>query len=138
MISTIVIKYLLPVLGGLALLFGVFEFGSSHGYSNGYTIAWNTQQTAINKMVTAQNLETDANNNKLQDFESAAQAARADAASATFAAMTTRADVVTRYLKANPQAAKTCGWSLPTVEAINNILGAGSPPPASVPIGASQ
>jgi hypothetical protein len=136
MITTLLIKYVLPIVGALALLFGVFEFGASHGYSKGYAVAWNTQQTAINTLTTADNLKILANNNKLEDFESQAQAARADAASATFAAMTTRATVITQYRKANPQTAKSCGWSLPTVQAINNILSAGSP--ASAPIGASQ
>lgn len=136
MIGTILLKYVLPVVAVFALLFGVFEAGSSHGYSKGYAVAWDTQQTAINKMVAANNLQVSANNNKLEEFESAAQAARADAASATFAAMTTRSTVVTQYRKANPQAAKSCGWSLPTVQAINNILSADHA--ASAPIGASQ
>ena len=136
MIGTILLKYVLPVVGVLALLFGVFEYGSSHGYNKGYTVAWNTQQQAINKLVDANNLEVSANNSKLEDFEQQAQAARADAASATFAAMTTRQTVVTQYRKANPQTAKNCGWSLPTVQAINNILGAATP--ASAPVGASQ
>lgn len=136
MISTLLIKYVLPIVGVMALLFGVFEFGSSHGYSKGYAVAWNTQQTAINNLTNADNLKILANNNKLEDFESQAQAARADAASATFAAMTTRQTVVTQYRKANPQTARSCGWSLPTVQAINNILSAGSS--ASAPIGASQ
>lgn len=136
MIGTIFLKYVLPVLAVVAILLGAFEAGSSHGYSKGYAVAWHTQQDAINKMVNANNLKVEANNNKLEEFESAAQAARADAASATFAALTTRATVVTQYRKANPQAAKSCGWSLPTVQAINNILSAGQP--ASAPIGASQ
>jgi hypothetical protein len=136
MIGTLLLKYVLPLVAVLAILLGAFEAGSSHGYSKGYQVAWDTQQTTINKMVDANNLQVAANNGKLEQFESDAQAARADAASATFAAMTTRSRVVTQYREANPQAAKSCGWSLPTVQAINNILNAESP--ASAPIGASQ
>lgn len=136
MIGTLLLKYVLPVVAVFAILLGAFEAGSSHGYNKGYAVAWDTQQTAINKMVDAHNLEVGANNSKLEQFESDAQAARADAASATFAALTTRAKIVTQYRTANPQTAKSCGLSMPTVQAINNILSADQP--ASAPIGASQ
>jgi hypothetical protein len=136
MLATILVRYVLPVVCVIALFFGMFELGSTHGYNDGYTKAWNTQQEAINKMVDANNAEVEANNNKLEDFEQQAQAAKADAASATFAAMTTRQTVITKYRTNNVKVAASCGWSLPTVQAINSIISAGQP--ASAPVGASQ
>jgi hypothetical protein len=122
MLLSIFLKYVLPILGALALLAAADEYGHSKGYQEGYQVAWNAQQTAINKMVAAENAQADANNKQIASIES-------DSFSAAFAAKAaqqkleqTRTTVVTQYVKANPVTSQTCGLDVPAVQAINAII----------------
>lgn len=134
-------KYVLMALAAAAIGFGLFETGSAHGYSKGhdvgYQTAWNTQQTAINKLVDNQNEETQAQNLKLSNLEMQASAADFAAQAARAQSQKVRTNVVIRYKQANPQVAASCGWSIPTVQSINQLLNAGSSP-ATPAAGASQ
>jgi len=118
----IILKYVVPVLGVVAILFGAYEYGRTAGYNAGHLAAWNTQQETINKMVTAENAQADANNKQIASIEqdSFNDAFAAKAAQAKLDA--TRTDIVQSYTKANPQTSQTCGFDIPMVQAINAII----------------
>jgi hypothetical protein len=119
---SILLKYVLPLLGVIAIIFGVYEYGHSKGYNDGYTVAWNTQQATINKMVSAENAQADANNKQIASIEqdSFNDAFQAKVAQAKLE--TTRTTVIQTYTKANPQTSTTCGFDVPMVNAINAII----------------
>jgi protoporphyrinogen oxidase len=106
------------------VLFGSYEYGSSHGYKSGYQVAWNTQQKAINNMVTAQNAAAVAQNNKITTLEQSAADAWQTAQNQQKFVVTQRTTDVVAYTKANPQVAASCGWSPATVNVINQMIGA--------------
>lgn len=115
-------KYVLPVVAVAALLFGVYEYGHSNGYNSGYTTAWNKQQATIQTMVDKQNAQTTAQNQQIDSLVKKSQQDTIDLAAAKIQASLTRETVVTNYVQANPQVAKSCGWDVPTVDAINQII----------------
>jgi hypothetical protein len=119
-------KYVLIGIAVIAALTGVYFYGSSTGYTKGhdagYTTAWNTQQDAINKLVTAQNAETAAQNTKISALELSIDTAQQQIAAAVASASEARSTVITRYVQANPTVAKACGWQPATVQTINQIL----------------
>jgi uncharacterized protein YlxW (UPF0749 family) len=118
-----VAKYVAIIVASVALVFGVFEYGSSHGYKSGYQVAWDTQQKTINNMVDAQNAEATAQNKKISTLEqSAADAWQAVQNKQAFV-VNQRATQVTAYKAANPQVAASCGFSPATVNVINQMIG---------------
>jgi hypothetical protein len=117
-------KYVAIILGVVAILFGAYEYGSSHGYQSGYQVAWDTQQKTINNMVTAQNDEAVAQNNKITTLEQSAADAWQTAQNQQKFVVTQRTTEVAAYTKANPQVAASCGFSPATVNVINQMLGA--------------
>jgi hypothetical protein len=130
-------KWVLGGLAVLAILVGAYEAGHSSGYNDGYTVAWNTQQQAINKQVDADNAERNASAAKLSALETSAAHALQSEFAARAAAQTARSTVIVKYKQANPQVAASCGWSIPTVQTINQILNAGSIPVAASAAGAT-
>lgn len=120
------VKYVLPILGVLALLFGVYEYGHSRGYNSGYAsghqVAWDTQQKTINAMVEQQNAQNKANNDKIASLESDSQTYANQIADLTNQLKQKRAQVVTKYVQANPQSSQTCGFDDTLSSAINQIL----------------
>jgi hypothetical protein len=125
----VILKYVLPVLGVIALLFGVFEYGKSQGYDVGHQAAWDTQQQAINKLVAAQQLAADENDRKISGLELDANMAQQEAEAQAATAAKLRKNLAASYKSANPQVAASCGWSGPTISTINQIL-------STVPAGA--
>jgi hypothetical protein len=116
-------KYVAILLAVCAILFGAYEYGSSHGYKSGYQVAWDTQQKTINNMVDAQNAEATAQNKKISTLEqSAADAWQAVQNKQAFV-VNQRATQVTAYKAANPQVAASCGFSPATVNVINQMIG---------------
>lgn len=128
-------KWVLGGLAILAILVGAYEAGHSSGYNDGYTVAWNTQQSAINKLVDTENAERSQTQQKLSDLEAGAATATANEFAARAAAQTARSTVIVKYKQANPTVASSCGWSIPTVKAINQILNVGNT--ATPPVSAS-
>lgn len=118
------IKYVLPVLAVIALLFGIYEYGHSNGYNSGYSVAWAAQQKTIQGMVDKQNAQTLAQNQQIDALVKKSQQDTLDLAAANMKAALTRETVVTQYVKANPVVAASCGWDLPTVDAINALIAA--------------
>jgi Flp pilus assembly protein TadG len=116
-------KYVAIVLAVVAVLFGAYEYGSSHGYKSGYQVAWDTQQKAINNMVAAQNAETQAQNTKITTLEQSAADAWQTAQNQQKFVVTQRNTEVAAYQKANPQVAASCGFAPATVNVINQMLG---------------
>ena len=53
----LLLKYVLPVVAVIALLFGVYEWGHANGTDAGYKSGWDAQQVTINKMVSDANEE---------------------------------------------------------------------------------
>lgn len=135
---SVLIKYLVVFVAIIAVLFGVYESGKSSGYTQGYQIAWNAQQKTIDAQATAANKLAQENNTKLSQLELAAMAAQSQAEQLKAQAKSRRASTVTLYKAANPNIVNTCGWSPPTAEAINQILNADQPVPASAPVPASS
>jgi hypothetical protein len=137
MITTLLLRYVLPVVGVLALLFGTYEYGKSTGYNTGYAsghqIAWDTQQKTINNMVDQQNLENTQANLKISALEFGSMTAQAQVTAAVTAAKNARAQAIADYKKANPVVAQSCGWSPSTVSVINQLL----QPAPDVPVPAS-
>jgi len=122
---SIFFKYVLPVLAVVALFFGVFEYGKSQGYDAGHQAAWDQQQKTINGMVDAANALASENNRKISGLELDALSAQTQADALKAQVKTKRTQIVTVYKEANPQVAASCGWSGPTIAAINQILSAG-------------
>lgn len=123
---SIILKYVLPALGGLALMFGIYEYGHSNGYTSGHTdgyqTAWNTQQKTINKMVTDENKQAQANNKAISDVEIKSQQSATKVRVLQEQLAKKNAAVVTKYVNANPQTSQTCGFDVPMVNAINELL----------------
>lgn len=117
-------KYAAIIAAVVAILFGTYEFGSSHGYSKGYKTAWDAQQKALDKMATEQNAEISAQNQKITALEKSATDAMQQLAEAKKAVQTKRDAVVVEYKKANPKVAEAPAWSPETVDAINKMIGA--------------
>lgn len=118
------LKYVLPVVAVLGLLFGVYEYGHSKGYDSGYQVAWSAQQKTIQGMVDKQNAQTEAQNQRISDLEKKSQQDTVDLAAANMKAAITRETVVTQYVHDNPVIAASCGWDIPTVDAINALIDA--------------
>lgn len=118
------LKYVLPVLAVAGLLFGVYEYGHSKGYDSGYQTAWNKQQATIQGMVDKQNAQTLAQNQKIDDLVKKSQQDTLDLAAANMRAAVTRETVVTQYVHDNPTIAASCGWDIPTVNTINQLIDA--------------
>jgi hypothetical protein len=116
-------KYVAILLAVLAVLFGAYEYGSSHGYKSGYQVAWDTQQKTINNMVDAQNAEATAQNNKITTLEQSAADAWQTAQNQQKFVVSQRTTQVATYKAANPQVAASCGWSPATVNVINQMIG---------------
>ena len=82
-------------------------------------------------------------NQRVSDLEQKSQQDTIDLAAANMRAATTRAEVVTQYVQTNPQVAQSCGWDVPTVTAINQLIDADATniaapvPAASAPVAAS-
>lgn len=119
---SLILKYVLPVIAVLAILFGAVEYGKSVGHTAGYTEAWDAQQKTIQAMVYKDNAQTEAQNKKITDLETNAAKDASDLFAANAAAATTRATIITKYEKANPVVAASCGWDIPTVDAINDVI----------------
>ena len=124
MLALFLNKYVLMALAILAILFGAYEAGKSSGYQKGHDDAWNTQQQTINKMVDAQNAAVQEQNDKISELEITAAAADVAASAAKAKAASARTQIIASYKRANPQTATACGWTIPTVKAINQILNA--------------
>jgi hypothetical protein len=118
------VKYVVGIVAIAALVFGIYEWGSSHGYKDGYQVAWNTQQKTINNMVDAQNAEATAQNNKISTLEQSAADAWQTAQNQQKFVVTQRNTQVAAYKAASPQVAASCGWSPDTVNVINQMIGA--------------
>jgi hypothetical protein len=116
------LKYVLPILGVIAVLFGVYEYGQSQGYNKGYTVAWNTQQTTINNMVTANSLAATTMNGKITTLEQNAAQDASDLFAANVKAATVRNTVVTKYKVAYPKIAASCGLDPVSTNAVNAII----------------
>ncbi len=123
-LTSSVFKYVAIVLAVVAVLFGAYEDGSSHGYKSGYQVAWDTQQKTVNNMVNAQNAETQAQNTKITTLEQSAADAWQTAQNQQKFVVTQRNTEVAAYKKASPQVAASCGWSPDTVNVINQMIGA--------------
>lgn len=129
---SLIVKYVLPIVGVLAALFGVYEYGHSNGYDSGYTVAWNKQQTTIQGMVNAQNAQTNVQNAKISSLEQNSMKDAQDLFAAKAAAVPKLQAVIQTYTKANPVVAQSCGWDVPTVQAINDMIDA-EPVNAAIP-----
>lgn len=124
--GVLLLKYVLPVVGIAALLFGMYEWGHSKGYTEGntagYQTAWNTQQQTINKMQNDQNTQNTANNNKIAKLEQQSATDAQSIAQLQQQLQEKRTTVITKYVKANPQSSQTCGFDAPMVQAINQLI----------------
>lgn len=118
------VKYVVGIAAVGAVLFGIYEYGSSHGYQKGYQKAWDAQQQTVNKMVEERNAETKAQNAKITDLEQRAANADAQVKIAQEALKKQREQVVQDYKTKNPKVAASPAWSPETVNAINQMLGA--------------
>lgn len=118
------IKYGVAALAVLAVLFGVYELGSSHGHTAGYKEAWDTQQKTINDMVTRQNAENQAFNDKITALEKASTAAANTIDDLQKQVQAKRTEVITKYVQMNPETSKTCGIDTSMAQTINAIIGA--------------
>lgn len=116
-------KYLVGAFAVVAVLFGVYEYGSSHGYKSGYQVAWDTQQKTINNMVDTQNAEAKAKNDKITALEQSAADAWQTAQNQQKFVVSQRNTQVATYKSANPQVAASCGFSPATVNVINQMIG---------------
>lgn len=117
------VKYVLGIVAVGAILFGVYEYGSSHGYKDGYQKAWDAQQKTIQKMVETQNAATTEQNKKITQLEQDAADADRKIKAYQQAQDIKRNDVVQNYKAANPKVASAPAWSPETVNAINQMLG---------------
>jgi hypothetical protein len=118
-------KYTLGALAIALVLFAAFEKGKADGHDAGYQQAWNVQQTTINKMTADETAQIQEANNKLSQLELSAMTSYAQAQQAQQAASKKRTQIVTVYKQANPQIANSCGWSIPTVQAIDQLIDVG-------------
>lgn len=122
----LLLKYGLPIVGAAAVLFGAYEYGHSTGYTSGhndgYQTAWNTQQVTINKMVTAENAQAEANNKAISDVESQSFAAAFQNKALQVQLEEKRQTVVKNYVQANPVSSQACGFDVPMVQAINELI----------------
>lgn len=118
------VKFVVGIMSIAAVLFGVYEYGSSHGYQKGYQKAWDIQQQTITKMVDAQNAETKAQNSKISDLEQRAANADEQVKIAQEAIKKQREQIVQNYKTKNPKVSAAPAWSPETVGAINQMLGA--------------
>jgi hypothetical protein len=117
------IKYAIGAVAIAAAVFGVYEWGSSHGYKDGYQVAWDAQQKTIQGMVDAQNAAAKAQNDKIATLEQSAADALQQVQDTQQKVTQQRADAVAAYKKAHPQVAASCGVSPDTVNVINQMLG---------------
>jgi hypothetical protein len=117
------IKYVIGAVAIAAAIFGVYEWGSSHGYQQGYQVAWNAQQKTIQGMVDKQNQEAQAQNDKITKLEQNASDALQKVQDAQAQIGVERDNAVAAYKKAHPQVAASCGVSPDTVNVINQMLG---------------
>lgn len=111
--------------GLLALGWGV---GHSSGYSDGYKLAWDKQQATVDDLTTKINVATQATSDKITALETQAADLQNQLNTAQAEKLQKKNDVVVEYRKANPQTATACGWTAPTVKAINDILSVDLPP----------
>jgi hypothetical protein len=137
MLYATLIRYGLEALAIAALATALYAFGYSHGSTAGYTKGWDAQQLTINKVVSDENAQRVSQNNAISALEVKAMQAQSDIFSAKAQAAVTRNTIVTQYKTKYVKIAQSCGWSIPTVQAINQLLSVGATPIAAVP-GASK
>ena len=92
--------------------------GTSHGYKQG----WDIQQKTIQAMVDKQNAQTTAQNLAITGLEQQASDAADKAREASNLASQARSTVITKYKTQYQTIASSCGWDVPTVQAINAII----------------
>lgn len=117
------IKYAIGAVAIATAVFGVYEWGSSHGYKDGYQVAWDTQQKTINGMVDTQNAAAKAQNDKIATLEQSAADAWQTVQNKQIFITNQRDKQVAAYKAANPQVAASCGVAPETVNVINQMLG---------------
>jgi preprotein translocase subunit SecF len=120
--TALALKYLLPVAAVIALLFGVYELGSGHGYKSGYQVAWDTQQKTINNMSAADDKRNTQDNKVINQVEQAAPVAVAQVKQEVAAQQTQNVKIIREYYEKNPDLNKLCSWSQSTVGLINQII----------------
>lgn len=118
------VKYVAILAVAGAALFGAYEYGSSHGYKDGYKTAWDVQQKTLDKLTEERNAETTAQNAKITALEQAASNAMDQVKAAQDALDKQRTQTVSTFKTANPKVAASTAWSPETVNAINQMLGA--------------
>lgn len=128
MLYSTLIKYGLMALAVVALATALFAFGYSHGSTAGYTSGWNAQQKTIDKIVTDENKQRTIQNQAINDLQAQAMKAQSDIFSANAQAAITRNTIVTQYKTKYVKVAQLCGWSIPTVQVINQLLSVGTSP----------
>jgi hypothetical protein len=126
LLSGILLKYVLPIVGVLAVLFGAYEYGHSRGSAQGYQEAWSVQQQTINKMVSEQNQQAEDNNKKIAEIESDSFESAFKVRQLQSQLQKQRTQIVKDYVQQNPQTSQSCGLDIPMVESINKIIQTGT------------
>lgn len=110
----------------LGCLYAVHDAGVQQGIATGdkagYTRAWNAQQPVIDKLTKTINDNATASNTKISELEQQAADNQATINALTKKQATQAQTILDQYKKANPQTALKCGMSIPTVNAIRDIL----------------
>ncbi|QRE00076.1 hypothetical protein [Burkholderia phage BCSR5] len=122
-------KYLAGAAAVAALLFGVYEWGHSSGYEDGYPKGQKSRDKEVQGFKDQlqardrdENQRREADNKKISDLELQSQ----NAASANRALQklleAKQSTIITQYVKDNPQQATTCAITPATVKAANALL----------------
>jgi hypothetical protein len=128
MFTSVLIKYALITFALVALFTGIYAMGDAKGHAAGYTSGWDAQQATINKMVSDENAQRTAQNNRITSLEQNAAKDASDLFAAKASSALASNTIVTKYKTRYVAIAKSCGWSAPTVDTINSLLNVGQSP----------
>jgi type II secretory pathway pseudopilin PulG len=109
--------------GLFALYSSGVNAGKLIGDKEGYTRAWNAQQTVIDKLVKDTNDERTAKNAKISKLEQDASIRDAKINTLTLQNQTHSASVIAEYVKANATTSTTCGMDKASMDALIEIMG---------------
>lgn len=113
-------KVLIAVLIVLVTFYALYALGAKHGYSEGYTAAYDKQQLVVNELQATINRGRTATITKVADVNAAAAVAVKDVERVQTTKTVYRTQYVDRY-KESPESVEKC-LSVDSVDAINKLL----------------
>lgn len=119
-------KYVAGLLFFGIIIVGALALGYSHGYSSGYLKATSDKQNEINKLTSQFNKQQQQANDKITALEQSAADYEAQVEQWKSKVDKQQSKIIIEYRTKYQKVAATCGWSAPTVNAINSVLAVGT------------